>query len=162
MFTFFSQGLINLDFWHYSAYLSKPFKFSYIPPPTAYKPHWWGLVYIALPPTSQYQFSLLVTEVIAMTKKKKKKKNICKYNVEQRDLFGLSVWRQSLSCWGNQGSRNIRVSGHTASRVRNPRARNVSVHPFSCSSFPSVWDPTQWIDPTNIHQECFSSAKLLW
>lgn len=161
MFTFFSQGLINLDFWHYSAYLSKPFKFSYIPPPTAYKPHWWGLVYIALPPTSQYQFSLLVTEVIAMTKKKKKK-NICKYNVEQRDLFGLSVWRQSLSCWGNQGSRNIRVSGHTASRVRNPRARNVSVHPFSCSSFPSVWDPTQWIDPTNIHQECFSSAKLLW
>lgn len=91
MFTFFSQGLINLDFWHYSAYLSKPFKFSYIPPPTAYKPHWWGLVYIALPPTSQYQFSLLVTEVIAMTKKKKKKK----YLQVQRGTEGF-IWSLSL------------------------------------------------------------------
>lgn len=64
--------------------------------------------------------------------------------------------------WRKARQQKHKVAGHTAYRVGNQRASNVGIHPFSCSPFPSVWDPTQWIDPTHIHQECFSSAKLLW
>lgn len=132
-------------------------KFSYSPHTNSLQATRSGLLYIALPLTSQYWFSLLVTELVAMKKKK--------YLQVQCGTGGF-IWAPSLKAKSvlvkKSRQQKHNVAGHTASRVRNQRARNADVHPFSCSSFSSVWDPTQWSDPTQIHQECFSSDRLLW